>query len=164
MSAYADLFQALADRDLRFVVVGGVAVNLHGYSRFTNDIDLVIDLEPQHALRFVRALLERGLQPLLPVNAEEFADPAIRDSWVTDRNLEVFSMHDPTNPLLVVDLFARPPIEFDLLWARAVRARIANAEIPIAAIEDLVRMKELAGRPKDEDDIRHLLRILERGT
>jgi hypothetical protein len=158
------LFQALADRDLRFVVVGGVAVNLHGYSRFTNDIDLVIDLETDHAMRFVRTLTDRGLQPLLPVKAEEFADPAIRDSWVVERNLEVFSMHDPANPMLVVDLFASPPIEFDALWARAVRARIANAEIRIAAIEDLVRMKELAGRPKDQDDIRHLLRILERGT
>ena len=69
----------------------------------------------------------------------------------------------PGNPLMVVDLFARSPIEFDALWSRAVRETIGDAQIRIAAIDDLVRMKELAGRPKDLEDIRQLLRIKERG-
>jgi hypothetical protein len=163
MSAYTDLFRSLAKQDLRFVVVGGVAVVLHGYQRLTNDVDLVIDLEPEHALRFVRALTARGMRSLLPVDAEDFADREIRESWVTERNLEVFSLHDPANPLMVVDLFAKPPIEFDVLWKHAVRETIGDSQIRIAALDDLVKMKELAGRPKDLEDIRQLLRIQERG-
>lgn len=164
MSAYGDLFHELASQQLRFVVVGGVAVILHGHSRLTNDVDLVIDLERQHALRFIRSLTARGMQPLLPVKAEEFADPVTRASWIADRNLEVFSLHDPSNPLMVVDLFANPPIAFEELWDRGVRMRVGGAEIRIAAIPDLVRMKELAGRPKDHEDVRHLLRIQGRET
>jgi len=65
---------------------------------------------------------------------------------------------------MVVDLFANPPIAFEALWDRAVRMRVGSAEIRIAAIPDLVRMKELAGRPKDQEDVCHLLRIQERET
>jgi hypothetical protein len=84
-------------------------------------------------------------------------------SWVKERNLEVFSLHDPANPLMVVHLFAKPPIAFDVLWKNAVRETIGGSQVRIAAIDDLVKMKELAGRPKDLEDIRQLLRIQERG-
>lgn len=66
----ADLEQA----DVRFVVVGGVAVVIQGYARLTADIDLVIDLDPPNVRRTIDALVARGLRPLLPVQfLEEIA-------------------------------------------------------------------------------------------
>lgn len=81
--------------------------------RLTADIDLVVDLEPEETRRTIRALCELGLKPRIPVNAEDFADPEIREAWIEDKGMEVFSMFDPSNPLLCVDLFVSYPIPFE---------------------------------------------------
>src|SRR4051794_36445117 len=78
VSLYADVFGALDRADVRYVVVGGVAVVLSGHARLTVDLDLVLDLGQDNALRAVDALLGCGLQPRLPVDAHQFADAAIR--------------------------------------------------------------------------------------
>ena len=157
--------ELLADLDranVRFVVVGGLAVVIQGYARLTADVDLVIDLDAANVRRTIEALVARGLRPLLPVNAFDFADEAIRQEWVASKNLEVFSMRDERNPLLVVDLFAREPIPFDHLWSHADAVPLGGRTIRVASIEDLIRMKRLAGRPQDAIDIQRLEEILRR--
>lgn len=51
MTQFVPVFSALRKTGVRYVVVGDVAVNLHGYQRFTKDIDLVVELIPDQALR-----------------------------------------------------------------------------------------------------------------
>lgn len=138
---------------VRFVVVGGLAVVIHGYPRLTADVDLVRDLDPANVRRAIDALTARGLRPLLPVNAMDFADAEKRRGWIETKNLEVFSLRDERNPLLTIDLFAREPIPFDELWAEATPVRLRDREIRIASIEHLVQMKRTAGRPQDLVDI-----------
>jgi predicted nucleotidyltransferase len=155
----------LADLDragVRFVVVGGLAVVIQGYARLTADVDLVIDLDAANVRCTIDALLARGLRPVLPVNAADFADEAIRRDWIETKNLEVFSMRDPRNPLLVVDLFAREPIPFEELWSRADTVAIGGRTIRVASIEHLIRMKRLAGRAQDAIDIQRLEEISRR--
>lgn len=95
----------------------------------------------------------RGLRPVLPVNALDFADAAKRAEWIETKNLQVFSMRDERNPLLTVDLFAREPIPFDELWSRADSVTLAGRTIRVASIADLIRMKRTAARPQDSADI-----------
>ncbi|HXI13138.1 MAG TPA: nucleotidyl transferase AbiEii/AbiGii toxin family protein [Thermoanaerobaculia bacterium] len=152
----------LDDANVRFVVVGGVAVVIHGHARLTVDIDLVLDLETENLRRAIEALTARGLSPLLPVNAADFADPETRREWVERRNLQVFTMRDPSNPLLTVDLFAREPIPFDELWSRAEIVQLCGRAIRIASLEDLIAMKRVAGRPQDLLDIEKLETIARR--
>jgi hypothetical protein len=116
---FLDGLAALEDADVRYVVVGGVAVVLHGHPRLTVDLDLVLDLAPANVATALRVLTAEGLVPRLPVAAEGFADPTIRAGWVADRALTVFSLHDPSNPLREVDLFAQDPLPFEELWATA---------------------------------------------
>ena len=75
------ILKALADADVRYVTVGGFAVILHGHLRTTKDLDLVIDLEPGNCKRALEALSGIGLQPRLPVQMVDFADPEIRRDW-----------------------------------------------------------------------------------
>ncbi|MDP9194041.1 MAG: nucleotidyl transferase AbiEii/AbiGii toxin family protein [Acidobacteriota bacterium] len=141
---------------MRFVVVGGLAVVIHGHARLTVDIDLVLDLETGNVRRAIDALTARGLRPLLPVNALDFAVTETRREWVETRNLQVFTMQDPGNPLLTVDLFAREPIPFDDLWSRAETIVLGGREIHVAALDDLIAMKRVAARPQDLLDIEKL--------
>ncbi len=167
MAAASGLFEpilaALDGNGVRAVVVGGVATVLHGHARLTADLDLVVDLRADQPSRAIQALTDLGLVPMLPVDALDFADPAIRQRWVATRNLKVFSLYDPADPLRQVDLFAEDPIPFDELWGRAVEVRLASVSVRIASIDDLITMKRSAGRPQDLADIEALEMIRGRG-
>lgn len=159
---FEEFLAELDAANVRFVVVGGLAVVIQGYARMTADIDLVIDLETANVRRTLEVLTARGLRPLLPVNAMDFADEEKRREWVETRRLQVFSMHDEKNPLLIVDLFAREPIPFDELWSRADIVSLGGRNIRVASIEDLIRMKRAAARPQDAIDIEQLTAIARR--
>jgi hypothetical protein len=160
------IFAALNSAQVDYVVVGGLAVILHGYLRATADLDLAIGLSPDNARRGMQALTSIGLQPRLPVSADDFADANKRDDWRNHRNMLVFPMWDPANPLRSVDVFIDEPIAFADLLAHAVTKDIEGTPVRIASIPHLIAMKQRAGRPRDLDDIGKLQQLLddERGA
>ena len=153
------LFEALTQRNVRYVVVGGVAVVLHGHPRLTADVDLAIDLDPEPLTHAMQVLTELGFEPQLPVSINQFVDPAIRAEWISQRNLTVFSLRSRSNALLTADVFAENPIPFADLWRDAVQIALTVTTVRIASIAHLIEMKLLAGRPKDLEDIAHLREI-----
>jgi hypothetical protein len=159
VALFEPFFGALDRAGVRYVVVGGVAVVLHGHPRLTADLDLAVDLRPEAARRAIDALVGLGLMPSAPVDPAGFADPKTRAAWVAERGMRVFTLRDPDDPLRQVDLFADEPVPFEELWRRAKLVRVGRVDVRVASIDDLVRLKELAGRPIDRDDIEHLRRI-----
>ena len=153
VTLFEPVLAALDGADVRFVVVGGVAVVLHGHPRMTVDLDLVIDLAAEPATRAIGALVELGMEPRLPVDPQAFADPVVRRVWAEERKLTVFTMLDPSDPLLEVDLFAETPIPFEELWEQAVTVQLQDQAVRVASIEHLITMKKAAGRPQDLADI-----------
>ena len=156
MGLFTPLFEALNACDARYVVVGGFAVVLHGHMRLTHDVDLVVDLDPEPAGEIIDALTNLGCSPRAPVKPRDFANASIRETWVEEKGMQVFTMVDRANPRLVVDLFVRRPIDFEALWARAETIALEGEPVRVAAIEDLIAMKRTAGRAQDLDDVRHL--------
>ena len=73
--------RALNDAAVDYLVVGGLAVNLHGFVRLTRDVDLVIRLTPENAAKGLHALLSIGYQMQIPEKPEAFADAATRERW-----------------------------------------------------------------------------------
>lgn len=159
MATYEDVFAALDDAGVRFVVVGGIAVVLHGHVRATVDADLVIDLEPEAAHNAMAALGALGLSPRLPVTASEFANEAIRRTWIETKGMTVFTMLDPTDPTFELDLFVKSPRPFTELFGEAKIVEVAGRPRRIASIDHLIAMKRVAGRPKDLLDIEDLERL-----
>jgi hypothetical protein len=153
---FIGLFGVLATANVRFVVVGGLAVLLHGVDRLTADVDLVIDLAPEATARTITALTESGYRPLAPVPALEFADPAKRAAWQRDRGMQVFSFWDTRNVRPTVDVLLESPIAFDALWRDAVEMRIGSIAVRVASLEHLIQMKEAVGRPQDLADVARL--------
>src|SRR4051812_1027248 len=156
MMFYERVLTALANAQGRFVVVGGVAVVLHGYLRMTQDVDLVVDLDRENVIRALDVLTGLGLRPLVPVDVHDFADPAKRQDWIENRNMKVFSVRDWKDPFLSVDLFVREPVPYEDLEKRAVLMDVAGKKVLVAGIDDLVAMKRDAGRPVDLIDIEKL--------
>lgn len=150
---------ALSESGCRFLVVGGVAVVMHGHMRFTRDLDLFIDLEQTNLLLAISALKALGYGPRAPVPLDAFADAQQRRTWIEEKGMVVFSLWSATRPATEVDIFAEPPFDFDELWGRAVVASIGGHDIPVVALSDLRRLKALAGRPQDLTDIEALSRL-----
>jgi hypothetical protein len=153
VGSYDEVYRALHQAAVRYVVVGGTAVVLQGYARLTVDLDLVVDLSPDQALAAVRALVGTGLRSRLPVEPEAFADPATRRHWVENRNLQVFSFHDPDDPRREVDVFATEPMPFGELHDAATVVPIAGVPVRVASRRHLIDLKRRAGRPRDLDDV-----------
>lgn len=153
---FEPVIEALDDCGVRYVVVGGLAVLLHGVDRLTADLDVVLDLTPEPCLRAMRSLTDLGYRPRPPVLAEDFADPGMRRRWVEEKGMQVFSLWDPRNRLPILDLFVAYPIDFETLLARSARFPLGASAVRVAAVEHLIRMKTGTGRLKDQQDIEAL--------
>jgi hypothetical protein len=141
---YGGVFDRLERDHVRYVVVGGIAVVLHGYIRPVADLDIVVDAAPDEARRAMRALTLAGFVPSIPLPL----------SAVT-----VLRMFDPAQR--EVDVFVRYCIPFDELWASSerVRVRVGAGIARVASLEHLLRAKRFNGRPHDLLDIAGLLAL-----
>lgn len=148
---------------VRYLVVGGVAVVLHGYLRTTLDLDLVLQLERDNLDRALKALGDLGFQPQAPVPLRAFADPQIRETWLREKNMQVFSLWHPDHPGFAVDLFLEEPFDFEAVYRRALRVPLQSVQATVVSRDDLVAMKQAAGRARDLDDIAALSELPEDG-
>ena len=156
VGAIEAVLAALNAAGVRYLVVGGVAVVLHGHLRTTADLDLVVQLSPDNALRAVRSLATLGYRPRAPVSAEKFADAVTRESWLREKGLTVFGLWSERYPGLEVDLFVAEPFDFDEAYARAVTVRLESTNATVVALADLIALKQAAGRPVDLADLEAL--------
>ena len=148
---------ALNEARVEYLVVGGLAVNAHGYERLTRDIDLVIGLEPANIIRGLKALLYIGYHMVVPVTPEEFANATTRESWRRDKNMVVLKLWSDLHRRTPVDVFIYEPFDFAAEYAAARREKVlGELEAPVVRYEALIEMKRLAGRPQDLADIANL--------
>ena len=130
---------------------------LHGYPRFTADLDLVVELTASNASAAIAALQTLGYRPRAPVRAEDFADEDIRSRWRDEKGLPVFSLWSPGYPGTEVDLFVEEPFDFGEAWSRRLDAVLDDGTtVHVVGIDDLRTLKASVGRPKDVDDIAQL--------
>ena len=151
---------ALNDAQVQYLIVGGLAVNAHGYERLTRDVDLVIGLEPGNLIRGMRALQSIGYQTVIPVTPEQFSDPATREMWRREKDMIVLQFWSDLHGRTPVDVFVYEPFDFALEYGRAKRENITDkAQATIIGYEALLAMKLAAGRDRDLLDIQALRKL-----
>jgi len=150
------VFAALEASGARYLVVGGVAVVLHGHLRFTADLDLALSLDDANVGTALSALEGLGYRPRAPVPLRAFADPAQRADWEHTKGLTVFSLWSAELPGTEIDLFVADPLPFEPAWGRRLRAQLGAIAVNVASLADLIEMKRRAGRPQDLEDVRQL--------
>ncbi len=142
---------------MRYLVAGGLAVVAHGYVRFTADLDLVLDLEESNVRGALATLAELGYRPRAPVELSEFADSTARAAWIRDKGMTVFSLYSTEHAATEIDLFAEAPLDFQRAYACAVRMEVApDILATFVSLDDLITLKQRAGRPQDMLDIERL--------
>ena len=152
--------RALNEAKVRYLIVGGVAVNVHGYVRLTMDLDLVIQLKPENIVAAWEAMEKIGYRARIPVSGKDFADDKKRELWRREKGMLVLQFWSDEHRRTQVDVFVREPFDFDREHATAPdHAIVPGVVAKIVGWDTLLQMKREAGRPKDLLDLEMLEKI-----
>lgn len=138
--------QSLNDHEVRYVVIGATAFPVHGYAGATLDIDVYIQPDEANARRTLAALGSVGYD-------------------VTDLTVDILLTKKVLIRQYILETDVHPfvaGITYDEVWSHRVQSAIGGTSAWFASLDDLIRMKEAAGRPKDLEDLR-ALRMLRDG-
>ena len=158
---YERVFRELDRRKIRYLVIGGIAVNIHGYSRATGDLDIMLSFESENIKKFIELVNALGYKPKIPVSIEELANQDKIEIWKKEKHMEVFSVYNPHSNLEHMDIMVENYIDFDTAYGRREVVSARDIEISVISIDDLIELKKRAGRKRDEIDIEALEKIKE---
>jgi hypothetical protein len=140
--AFDALIEVLDSRQVRYAIIGGLAMIQHTRVRTTDDIDALLTL-PQIAMpAFFEALEARGFAVELLKNIRELRDDGLTTIQFQD---------------ILIDLMRPPLPAYTHVLDRAVEAPILGRSVRVSAAEGLIVMKVISARPIDEADIKDLL-------
>jgi hypothetical protein len=152
----AQTLRELALAQVDFVLVGGVAVTLHGVVRGTMDLDIVLAMNNANLDRFIGVAQKLKMTPRIPVPLDAIKDSALLERFYSEKHLLAFSLWPEDPAGAVIDILVKPEATFDELASEAVIKNFLGIDIKIASIKHLVRMKMAANREVDRFDIRAL--------
>jgi hypothetical protein len=147
---FEKLLVRLANGGVDFVIVGGIAVTLHGYVRLTEDVDILIDASLPNVRRFLDALADYGEGFARELSPEDFNDEegAIRIVEETERSQ--------------IDVFTRMSgLRYADLRADAEILSLSGHSIPYASKAALIGLKSRSVREKDQFDVAALKKLTE---
>lgn len=156
---YLDLFRALDHHRVKYALIGGLAVALHGVERNTMDIDISVVMSPENLQHLIAAARALELTPMLPVPLETLADLDTLKQWHSQRNLQAFALRSNALAGVTLDVLLFPPVDAGALCERALRLDVTGVPVRLASVQDLIALKAAVGRPIDLADIEHLKRL-----
>ncbi|SRR5579884_712683 len=156
---YQDIFETFDRKRIRYLVVGAIAMNLHGAPRMTADLDILGDLETENLSVLLETLAELGYRPRLPVSPHALLDPQQRREWAEEKGLIAFTFFHPKLQYQEIDLLLHSPVPFDEAYPKRITIHAGAIKIPVISIDHLIAMKQAIGREQDRADIRTLERI-----
>jgi predicted nucleotidyltransferase len=142
-----DLLRSLNAHNVEFVIIGATAFPIHGYARATLDIDLFIRPEPRNAGRLLDALRDFGY---------DIAEITLEDLLTKKVLIRQYLVETDIHPFAT-------GITFDQVWKNRISGTFGKEKVYYASLDDLIIMKEAAGRPKDLEDLKVLKILKEKG-
>jgi hypothetical protein len=156
---YFDILERFYRARIKYLIVGGLAVNLYGVPRVTQDIDIIIATDKDNILKINKVLKELNYVPRLPVNPDDMADNERLKEWTEERNMKAFSFYNKKEPYKVVDIVLVHPLDFEISYKVKTVKEAKGVKIFLASIQDIITMKEASGRGQDLSDIAMLKKV-----
>ena len=138
-----NLLKSLKEHKVEFVVIGATAFPVHGYARATLDIDIFIRPTEVNAQRTWNALKTFGY---------DLTDVEKKDLLKRKILIRQYAVETDIHPFV-------KGISFEEVWKNKVRAKFGNTFVYFASLDDLIKMKRAAGRPKDLEDLKYLKKL-----
>jgi len=144
------LLEQLVEAEVRFVLVGGLAVNAWGYLRATRDLDVVPDPAPDNLAKLDSLL--RGLGGKVDVGGRFLDSSAIGTFLRTGDRALVLTELGQVDVLQGLPQIPR----FEELEEQAKDVDLDGLSIRVCSLEHLLEMKRVSDRPRDRDDLEAL--------
>jgi len=145
---FREFVELLNSNGVRYLVVGGYAVALHGYPRFTGDFDVWVATDPENAMRLAKVLADFGFAGL-KYSAKDFARPG-------------YAIQLGRPPYRIDLLTSIDAVTFSRAYRRRRMVRAGALAIPFISLDDLLRNKRATGRPQDLADVAKLCSAVKR--
>ena len=142
---FREFIELLNEHKVQYLVIGGYAVNFHGYPRYTKDIDFWLWMTKPNIKKLIEAIKEFGFGEL---NLE------IEDFMTTDNIIQLG--YEPYRIDLLVDVEG---IDFEECYERRIKAELDGTEVKFLSLQDLIRAKRAAGRLQDLADAEQLEKL-----
>lgn len=139
---FIDFLRLCNEHGVKYLVVGGYAVSIHGYPRYTKDLDVCIESSEENAEKMVQVINDFGLGSL-KLTKEDF----LKKNFVTQLGYE---------PLRIDILNEMDGVSFYEAWQNKRRVAYESVEINFIGYNELLILKQLAGRSQDLTDIKKL--------
>lgn len=150
---YIKLFEGLEKLQIKYLVCGGLAVNIYGVPRMTADIDLLLSFEEENIQKFESLVITLNYISSIPLKLKSLVSKEERQRVLSEKNLIAYSYNNRYSGYMNLDVLVNTPFEFDELWNRK-ETRITNSVmLNVVSIEDLIAMKNYANRKQDKDDV-----------
>lgn len=154
------LFKELWSHDVRYLLCGGLAVNLYGIPRMTADIDVLVDFTAENLARFEEAVKKAGFERAIPLAIEELLNLERRKELIKERNLIAYSYSDSHAGGMALDVLVDVPVDFQVLWDQKETRETSFSPIFLVSLADLIVLKKYANRIQDRDDILQLKKFI----
>lgn len=153
------LFGTLNEHKVKYVVCGGLAVNLHGVPRMTADIDIILDMLEENLLNFEKCAAQLNYQLSVPLQLSKLSDKLEKEKLIESKNIVALSYFNYDRNLLALDVLIKFPIEFNALWSNRIIKKEGKTELNVVSIEHLIILKEFSNRAQDKQDAYYLSKI-----
>lgn len=158
MFIYENILREFQKHKIRYIIIGGIAVNLHGALRSTADLDILLEMSEDNLERFIVVLKSNNYRSKQPIDLIQLADKKNREFLMVEKNLKAVNFYKEGS-FEEVDIIIEAPFTFkdaknDIVWVRS-----GSTRIPLLSIDGLIEMKKKAGRTIDKLDIDALKRI-----
>ena len=141
-------WRSLQQNGVKFIMIGGFATNLHGYQRFTGDMDIWIEDTPENRKNLRKAFFDYGLGDLELLETISFIA-----GWAN------FHLKNGLQLDIVTEMKGLEKYSFEECYDLAAIAEIDDVQIPFLHINHLILNKKEVGREKDLLDVIYLERI-----
>ncbi len=152
-AGWSSLLLSLRRRQVRLVLIGGVAMRVHGASHLTDDVELLYAREPDNLAALVEALAP-------PHPRLKGARPDLWTHWDLRTLRAGLNLAFDTDAGAIDLLGDVPGVDsFNGVWERSTEIELLGTEVRVASLPELMAKKRAAGRPKDELHLRELERL-----
>lgn len=158
MIFYEEILRAFQKQKVKYVIVGGIAVNLLGSMRSTADLDILVEMSNNNLEKIVKILKRRGYHVKRPVDPMRIADRKTREDWIKNKHMKAFNFYKE-GELKEVDIIIESPVSFKEAGKSAIRIKVDDLTLPVISIDNLIKMKRKTARSIDKLDIEELKKI-----
>ena len=155
MMLYEEIFREFQDKKVKYVVVGGIALNLLGGNRSSFDMDILVEMSDENLRKVVSILKKEGYRVKQPIDPMDIAIKNIRMGWIRGKNMKAFNFYKEKD-MKEVDIIIDSPVRFEDAKKDYVRVKIGSLTVPVISIKRLIKMKKVSGRSVDRLDIETL--------